>query len=96
MQLKSVGVIYLLLSQPPSPTRMTVNVFLLHSLQKNEFLSAFTCDTIFQIAPVIAVLNVWIENSNCLVERESYEICKHAAKRDYVDKNKITFGYNKC
>lgn len=96
MQLKSVGVIYLLLSQPPSPTRMTINVFLFHSLQKNEFLSAFACDIIFQIALVIAVLSVWIENSDRLVERVSYEICKHAAETDCVDKNKITFGYNKC
>lgn len=94
MQLKSAGVIYLLLSQPPSPTRMTINVFLFHGLQKNEFLSALACDIIFQIALVIAVLSVWIENSDRLVE--SYEICKHAAKPDCVDKNKITFGYNKC
>lgn len=75
---------------------MTISVFLFYSLQKNEFLSVLACDIIFQIALVIAVLSVWIENSNCLVEIEPYEICKHAAKTDYVDKNKIAFGYNKC
>lgn len=59
-------------------------------------MSALAGDIIFQIAIVIEVLSVWIENWNCLVERESYEICKHAARADYGDKNKITFGCNKC
>lgn len=38
-------------------------------------MSALASDIIFQIAIEIEVLSVWIENWNCLVERESYEIC---------------------
>lgn len=68
MQVKSVGVIYLLLSQPLSSTRVIINVFCFHNVQKNE-LSALACDTIFQIALVIAVLSVWIENKNNVVEK---------------------------
>lgn len=34
VQLKSVGVIYHLLSQPTSPTGMKINIFLFYSLQK--------------------------------------------------------------